>query len=77
MPALLLLVVLLVPLLAGCGPGGTGSDGAPSAGAPFTLTALDVGQSTFRFRYLGSASRARSHHGAVLLCTTGVLTCTG
>ena len=43
MPALLLVLVLL---LAGCVPGaGRGtSDGAPTADAPFTLTALDVGQ---------------------------------
>ena len=44
MPAILLLVVLLVPLLAGCVPSGARSDGAPTADAPFTLTALDVGQ---------------------------------
>jgi hypothetical protein len=50
MPAPLLLAVLLVPSLAGCVPGGARSDGIPSADAPFTLTALDVGQSTFRFR---------------------------
>ena len=50
MPTMLLLVVLLVPLLAGCVPGGARSDGVPSADAPFTLTALDVGQSTFPFR---------------------------
>jgi hypothetical protein len=47
MPALPLLVVLLVPLLAGCVPGGARSDGVPTADAPFTLTALDVGQTTF------------------------------
>jgi competence protein ComEC len=41
---ILLLVVLLVPLLAGCVPGGVRSGGAPTADAPFTLTALDVGQ---------------------------------
>jgi competence protein ComEC len=41
---ILLLVVLLVPLLAGCLPGGARSDGVPSADAPFTLTAMDVGQ---------------------------------
>jgi hypothetical protein len=50
MPALLLLVLLLIPLLAGCVPGGARSDGVPTADAPFTLTALDVGQPTFRFR---------------------------
>lgn len=44
MPALLLLVVLLAPLLAGCVPGGARSVGVPTADAPFTLTALDVGQ---------------------------------
>ena len=47
---ILLLVVLLVPLLAGCMPGGARSGGVPTADAPFTLTALDVGQSTFPFR---------------------------
>jgi hypothetical protein len=49
MPALLLVLVLL---LAGCVPGtGRGtSDGAPTPDAPFTLTALDVGQPTFLFR---------------------------
>jgi hypothetical protein len=50
MPALVLLIVLIVPLLAGCVPGGVRSGEAPSADAPFTLTALDVGQPTFRFR---------------------------
>ena len=50
MPALQLLVALLVPLLAGCVPGGARNDGVPSADAPFTLTALDVGQATFLFR---------------------------
>ena len=44
MPAFLLLVVLLVPLLAGSVPGSTARDGVPTADAPFTLTALDVGQ---------------------------------
>ena len=58
MPALLLLVVLLVPLLAGCGLGGGRSDGVPSADAPFTLTALDVGQSTFRSRCVQRCSVA-------------------
>jgi hypothetical protein len=49
MPALLLVLVLL---LAGCVPGtGRGtSDGAPTPDAPFTLTALDVGQPTCLFR---------------------------
>jgi len=43
MPALLLVLVLL---LAGCVPGvgRAASDGVPTADAPFTLTALDVGQ---------------------------------
>jgi hypothetical protein len=50
MPAILLLAVLLVPLLAGCMQSGARSDGVPTADAPFTLTALDVGQPTFRFR---------------------------
>jgi hypothetical protein len=50
MPALLLLVVLLASLLAGCVPGGARSDGVPTADAPFTLTALDVGQSMVSFR---------------------------
>jgi hypothetical protein len=49
MPTLLLVLVLL---LAGCVPGAgrIGSDGIPSADAPFTLTAIDVGQATFPFR---------------------------
>jgi hypothetical protein len=50
MPALLLLVLLLAPLFAGCVPGSGRSVGFPSADAPFTLTALDVGQSTCLFR---------------------------
>lgn len=45
-----LTLVLLAPLLAGCGPGGARSDGASTADAPFTLTALDVGQVTALFR---------------------------
>jgi hypothetical protein len=49
MPALLL-AVLLVSLLAGCVPGGARIDGVPTADAPFTLTAFDVGQPTFPFR---------------------------
>ena len=55
MPALLLVLVLL---LAGCVPGaGRGtSGGAPTADAPFTLTAFDVGQPTFPFR--GQSMRA-------------------
>jgi competence protein ComEC len=59
MPALLLLVVLLVPLLAGCAPGSARSDGIPSADAPFTLTALDVGQ--------GDAALLRTASVAVLI----------
>jgi competence protein ComEC len=38
------IAVVLVLLLAGCVPGGVRSDGVPTADAPFTLTALDVGQ---------------------------------
>jgi hypothetical protein len=57
MPALL---IVLVVLLTGCGPGAGrgGSDGIPTADAPFTLTALGVGQGVFRFRGMarGSAS---------------------
>jgi competence protein ComEC len=41
MPPLLLILVLL---LAGCVPGRAATDGIPTADAPFTLTALDVGQ---------------------------------
>jgi hypothetical protein len=77
MPAILLLVVLLVPLLAGCVPGSTARDGIPSPDAPLTLTALDVGQSTFPFRGMGPASSAHSQHGAVLPCMTGALSRTG
>jgi hypothetical protein len=49
MPAVLLVLILL---LAGCVPAaGRGArDGFPTADAPFTLTALDVGQPTFLFR---------------------------
>jgi hypothetical protein len=49
MPAFLLVLVLL---LAGCVPGAgrAASDGVPTAAAPFTLTALDVGHPMFRFR---------------------------
>jgi hypothetical protein len=47
---ILLLALLLVPLLAGRVPGDARSDGVPSADAPVTLTALDVGPSMFRFR---------------------------
>jgi hypothetical protein len=56
MPALVLLIVLIVPLLAGCVPGGVRSGEAPSADAPFTLTALDVGQATFPFRCMARRS---------------------
>jgi competence protein ComEC len=42
--AMSILLLVLVPLLAGCVPGNVRSDGVPSADAPFTLTALDVGQ---------------------------------
>ena len=54
----LLLLALLVPLLAGCVPGGVRSDGAPTAETPFTLTALDVGQPTFPFRCIQRCSVA-------------------
>jgi hypothetical protein len=47
MPALL---IVLVVLLAGCVPGGSRSDGIPTADEPFTLVALNVGQPTFLFR---------------------------
>jgi hypothetical protein len=47
MPAHLLVLVLL---LTGCVPGRATSDGVPTADAPFTQVALDVGQSTFRLR---------------------------
>lgn len=60
MPAFLLVLVLL---LAGCVPGaGRGeSDGVPTADAPFTLTALDVGQ--------GDALLLRAPGAAVLVDT--------
>jgi hypothetical protein len=51
MPALLLVLVLL---LAGCVPGRAAPDGVPTADAPFTLTALDVGQPTFPFRCIAA-----------------------
>jgi hypothetical protein len=57
MPALLLLAVLLAPLLAGCVPGSARSGGVPTADAPFTLTALDVGQAMFRFCGMDMAVR--------------------
>ena len=67
MPALLL-VVLLVPLLAGCVPSGARSGGVPTADAPFTLTALDVGQSTFPFRGIRMvACRVVPQHAGLLL----------
>jgi hypothetical protein len=49
MPALLFVLILL---LTGCVPGAgrNASDGIQSADAPFTLTALDVGQPTCLFR---------------------------
>jgi competence protein ComEC len=53
--------VVLVLLLAGCVPGGAGSDGVPSGDAPFTLTALDVGQ--------GDATLLRTAQVAVLVDT--------
>jgi competence protein ComEC len=59
MPALLLVLVLL---LAGCVPGRAAPVGAPTADAPFTLTALDVGQ--------GDALLLRAP-GAVVLVDTG------
>jgi len=74
MPALLLALVLV---LAGCVPGGSRSDGFPTADAPFTLTALDVGHPIFRSRCLETASQARSHHGAVLPFAAGALSPTG
>jgi hypothetical protein len=43
------LVLVLILLLAGCVPGSSDPSG-PTADAPFTLTALDVGQAMFRFR---------------------------
>jgi competence protein ComEC len=58
---LLLLAILLTPLLAGCVPGDARSDGVPSADAPFTLTALDVGQ--------GDAVLLRTYSVAVLVDT--------
>jgi len=55
MPAFLLALVLL---LAGCVPGAErgARGGVPTADAPFTLTALDVGHPTFSFR--GQSMRA-------------------
>jgi hypothetical protein len=44
MPTLLLAAVLL---LVGCAPLRPAVGGLPTADAPFTLTALDVGQPTF------------------------------
>jgi competence protein ComEC len=59
MPALLLILVLL---LAGCIPGRAATGGAPTPDAPFTLTALDVGQ--------GDALLLRAP-GATVLVDTG------
>jgi competence protein ComEC len=59
MPVLLLVLALL---LAGCVPGRAASDGVPTPDAPFTLTALDVGQ--------GDALLLRAP-GAVVLVDTG------
>jgi competence protein ComEC len=56
------LLLVLVVLLAGCVPAGSRSDGVPQADAPFTLTALDVGQ--------GDALLLRSS-GATVLVDTG------
>jgi competence protein ComEC len=58
MPALLLVLVLL---LAGCVPGRAAPDGVPTADAPFTLTALDVGQ--------GDALLLRTSRAVVLVDT--------
>jgi hypothetical protein len=68
MPALLLVLVLL---LAGCVPGGSRSDGIPTTDAPFSLTALDVGHTTFSFRCrdadtCGSGSRSAQLDGAII-----------
>ncbi len=59
MPALLVVLVLLA---SGCAPGGSRSDGIPTADAPFTLTAFDVGQ--------GDAFLLRAD-GATVLVDTG------
>jgi competence protein ComEC len=59
MPAFLLLAILLTQLLAGCMPGSARSDGVPTADAPFTLTALDVGQ--------GDALLLRTRSAALLV----------
>jgi len=58
MPALLLVLVLL---LAGCVPGRAAPIGVPTAEAPFTLVALDVGQ--------GDALLLRAPGGTVLVDT--------
>ena len=63
MPAILLLATILIPLFAGCVPGSARSVGTPTAGTPFTLTALDVGQ--------GDALLVRAP-GATVLVDTGV-----
>jgi competence protein ComEC len=52
MPVLLLVLVLL---LVGCVPGGSRSDGIPTADEPFTLVALDVGQGDALLLETGSA----------------------
>jgi len=52
-------VLILVLLLAGCVPGRAAPDGAPTVDAPFTLTALDVGQ--------GDATLLRTQNVAVLV----------
>jgi hypothetical protein len=64
MPALLLVLVLL---LAGCVPGRAATGGVPTADAPFTLTALDVGQPTCRFRRLAGGQRLIAPH----VCSLG------
>jgi hypothetical protein len=67
---ILLLVILLVPLLAGCVPGGARSDGIPSPDAPFILTALDVGQSTCPFRCLAQGVGGALHAESAAQCRT-------
>jgi hypothetical protein len=53
----ILLVLVLVLLLAGCVPGGAAPGGVPTADAPFTLTALDVGQPMYPLRRQTIGSR--------------------
>jgi len=55
-------LLVLVLLLAGCVPGRAAPDGAPTVDAPFTLTALDVGQ--------GDALLLRAR-GVTILVDTG------